>query len=187
MMATIHATPSPIHRRRHMPRRRRIKCSINSSLQMSDLEMKSLTAEGCRRRNRSGIEAAVKGRCDPALVFRSGGTSRPSGRETTDNDVAALARIHAVLCARLRVLRRTDGPSGHFGVDVASFDAGHTQGILRTEYLEPALRNDQDVAGPHVHVRRNVSPLHEILQPHAVRLAALGRAIDARAVAIGEI
>src|SRR5689334_557663 len=53
--------------------------------------------------------------------------------------------------------------------------------------LEPALRNDHDVARAHVDVRRYVAALDQILKANAVRLAAFGRARNRRVIAVGEL
>src|SRR5688500_6758230 len=52
---------------------------------------------------------------------------------------------------------------------------------------EPALRDDQHIAGLHLDVRRYVAAAHEVLQAHAVLLAAVLRAQDRGVVAVGEI
>mgnify|MGYP002781324037 CR=1 FL=1 len=53
--------------------------------------------------------------------------------------------------------------------------------------LEPALRDDEDVAGLDVHVRGNVAAAHQVAQTDVVELAAVGGAEDARAIAVGEV
>src|SRR4051812_37015845 len=53
--------------------------------------------------------------------------------------------------------------------------------------LEPALRNDQDVAGLHVDIGGDVAALHQIAQADRVQLSTFGRTKDAAVVAIGEV
>src|ERR1051326_8253705 len=56
-----------------------------------------------------------------------------------------------------------------------------------TRRSEPALRNDHDVAGPHLDVGGDVAASNEILEPHAVLLSAFGGAQHGRVVAVGEV
>src|SRR2546423_9913364 len=51
---------------------------------------------------------------------------------------------------------------------------------------EPALGDDDHVAGSDVDVRRDVAPLEQVLQPHAVLLAVVLAAHDHGGVAVGE-
>src|SRR5262245_50099481 len=52
---------------------------------------------------------------------------------------------------------------------------------------EPALRNDDDVAGPHLDVGRDVAASNEVLEPYAVLPPAFRGAQHGRVVAVGEI
>src|SRR6266566_4591738 len=53
--------------------------------------------------------------------------------------------------------------------------------------LEPALRDDQDVAGLHIDVGCDIPALDQILESDAVELASLGNTEDARRVAVREV
>src|SRR3954449_6260844 len=53
--------------------------------------------------------------------------------------------------------------------------------------LEPALRNDQDVARLHVDIGGDVAALHQIAQADGVQLSTFRRTKDAAVVAIGEV
>src|ERR1044071_6235928 len=52
---------------------------------------------------------------------------------------------------------------------------------------EPALRNDHDVARPHVDVGRDVAAPNQILEPDAILPPALRSAQHGGAVAVGEV
>src|SRR3984893_16370415 len=53
--------------------------------------------------------------------------------------------------------------------------------------LEPALRDDQDVAGLHIDVGGDVPALDQILESDPVELASFGDTEDARRVAVREV
>src|SRR5689334_21828043 len=55
------------------------------------------------------------------------------------------------------------------------------------ESLEPALRNDEDIAWTHLDVRTDVTALHEVPQANAVKLAAVCDPKNTSAVPIGEV
>src|SRR5712664_4144454 len=55
------------------------------------------------------------------------------------------------------------------------------------DYSEPALRNDQDVPGLHFDVRRNIATPDQVLQAHAVLVAAVRGSQYRSAVAVGEV
>src|ERR1700682_5116754 len=53
--------------------------------------------------------------------------------------------------------------------------------------LEPALRNDHDIARSHFYIGRNVATLEQVFEPNAVELPPVGDAEDARGVSIREV
>src|SRR3954463_6610446 len=59
--------------------------------------------------------------------------------------------------------------------------------VIMTPRSEPALRNDHDVAGPHLDVGRDIAASNEILESHAVLAPTLRGAKYRRVVAVGEV
>src|SRR3954463_694376 len=61
-----------------------------------------------------------------------------------------------------------------------------TNGIM-TLRSEPALRNDHDVAGPHLDVGRDVTASNQVLEPHPVLPPTVRGAQHRGVVAVGEV